>query len=549
MAVVTITGAPGAPGATSAALALLLSWPLADGRRVLLLEGDPDGGAILAGALQGRVEAAAGLRNLALADRRGRLLEAMWEQCLDVSPERTGDRLLLPGLSDPAQAMALAHTWAPLAHACRSLDAFGCDVIVDLGRSGGQGPSAVMARQSDAVLAVLRTTLRGLSAARPRVAALAADLATEGGGVDVLGLLLVQEGPYSASEISRALQAPVLGLLPFAPKEARILSDGGRTADRRFQRSQLMRAARSTADELRVLIARRRVRAPGPAAPIAAGAAPVPAVPAVPASDYPAHLSPVSPVGLHQQPPSPGPAAPSGAAPLHGHRDLQPPPVAAQFAPPGGFSPADRLSPTVPATPGTGSPSAAVAGHPPYGGAPQPPTSTPLGYRPALRQEPPTWSVQDVLDLAASAQLGEGGPENSAVTPGVVPSAYPPYEVSAPPSGPTSTAGGPVTPGQAARLRAVHLESEPGTGAGANPHPEPQVQGGPSFRPADPGAAPVSDADRDWFAPLHTAPPPPLADLAPRPPAPEQFRPPEPAPVPTQTNAAAPSSGEVAHVR
>uniref|UniRef100_UPI0007C76F2A hypothetical protein n=1 Tax=Streptacidiphilus neutrinimicus TaxID=105420 RepID=UPI0007C76F2A len=266
MAVVAITGGPGAPGATSAALALLLSWPLTEHRRVLLVEADPDGGAVLAGALRGEVQADKGLRNLAVSDRRGRLLQEMWDQCIDVSPQGTGDRLLLPGLTDPAQAAALVYTWEPLAEACRTLDGYGCDVIVDLGRSGGHGPSAVLARRADAVLAVLRTTLRGLSTARPRVAALTAELAQDGVS-DALALLLIREGPYAAAEISRALGAPVVGLLPFAPKEARTLSDGGgRTSDRRFQRSELMRAARSTSDELRALTARRRLVArPQPA--------------------------------------------------------------------------------------------------------------------------------------------------------------------------------------------------------------------------------------------------------------------------------------------
>ncbi|WP_063770076.1 hypothetical protein, partial [Streptacidiphilus melanogenes] len=290
MAVVAITGGPGAPGATSAALALLLSWPLTEHRRVLLVEADPDGGAVLAGALRGEVRADKGLRNLAVSDRRGRLLQEMWDQCIDLSPQGTGDRLLLPGLTDPAQAAALVYTWEPLAEACRTLDGYGCDVILDLGRSGGHGPSAVLARRADAVVAVLRTTLRGLSTARPRVAALTAELAQEGVS-DALALLLVREGPYAAAEISRALGAPVVGLLPFAPKEARTLSDGGgRTSDRRFQRSELMRAARSTSDELRALTARRRLVARPQAQP-----ADPPSIPqAAPSDQHAPHAIPAA---------------------------------------------------------------------------------------------------------------------------------------------------------------------------------------------------------------------------------------------------------------
>ncbi|MFD0331333.1 MinD/ParA family protein [Streptacidiphilus monticola] len=125
---------------TTAALALLLGWPVQPGRRVLLVECDPDGGAVLAGALQGQVEADRGLHRLAVADRRGRLAESLGEQLVDLGPEGGPERLLLPGLTDPAQAAALAYTWEPLARVCRELADGDCDVIVDLGRGGAFGP-------------------------------------------------------------------------------------------------------------------------------------------------------------------------------------------------------------------------------------------------------------------------------------------------------------------------------------------------------------------------------------------------------------------------
>ncbi|GLW53767.1 hypothetical protein [Kitasatospora phosalacinea] len=264
MTVVAVLGGPGAPGATSSALALLLSWPLRPGRRVLLVECDPDGGAVLAGALEGRVEAVYGLRNLAVADRRGLLAETLWEQLLDVSPQGTGERLLLPGLTDPAQAPGLAYTWEPLVEALHALEPQGYDVLLDLGRSGANGPMAVLPRRADVVAATVRTTLRGLSAARPRIAALREDLDTHGTGSDGLGLLLVAEGPYPEGEVSRQFRLPVLGALAHAPRTARVLSDGGDTTDRRFIRSELMRTARTAADRIQDLATARRRRLGGP---------------------------------------------------------------------------------------------------------------------------------------------------------------------------------------------------------------------------------------------------------------------------------------------
>lgn len=307
MAVIAVVGGPGAPGATTAALALLLAWPLETGRKILLVECDPDGGAVLAGALEGRVEAVYGLRNLAVADRRGLLAQTLWDQLIDLSPEGTTERLLLPGLTDPTQAPGLAYTWEPLVETLHGLEQQGYDVILDLGRSGATGPSAVLARRADVVVATLRTTLRGLSAARPRLAALREDLDNAGSGADALGLLLIAEGPYSASEVSREFGLPTLGLLPHAPRTARVLSDGGDSTDRRFIRSELMRTARSAADQIQLLTrSRRRRLAPGgspvqgAAAPLTAGRPPEPHVPHIP-DGQPAYARTVQEQAVREQ--------------------------------------------------------------------------------------------------------------------------------------------------------------------------------------------------------------------------------------------------------
>ncbi|MFJ1702701.1 hypothetical protein [Kitasatospora sp. NPDC088346] len=325
MAVIAVVGGTGAPGATSTALALLLAWPLQHGRRVLLAECDPDGGAVLAGALEGRVEAVYGLRNLAVADRRGLLVQSIWDQLIDLSPDGTGDRLLLPGLTDPAQAPGLAYTWEPLVEALHALEPHGYDVILDLGRSGATGASAVLARRADVVAVTARTTLRGLSAVRPRLAALREDLAAAGAGADALGLLLIAEGPYPVADISRELGVPALGLLPHAPRTARVLSDGGDTADRRFIRSELMRTARSAVDRIQDLAARRRERL-GHAAAAPAGAAvpgpvpgPVPAPGQAWAPQPPGYGQGAYPQPGHPQPAyaQPAYAQPSYAQPVY----------------------------------------------------------------------------------------------------------------------------------------------------------------------------------------------------------------------------------------
>jgi hypothetical protein len=109
-------------------------------------------------------------------------------------------------------------------------------------------------------------------------------------------------------------------MLPHAPRLARVLSDGGETSDRRFVRSELLRAARSTADQTRLLTTRRRVRldlpptrpATTPFAPLAPHPTPPQPFPAAPAPP---------PAGPPAWPPTPGPGDPAGAAPGWGGDD------------------------------------------------------------------------------------------------------------------------------------------------------------------------------------------------------------------------------------
>ncbi|MFE4088966.1 hypothetical protein [Streptomyces sp. YIM B13502] len=266
MGVIALAGCSGAPGVTTSALALLLSWPLEPGRRMILAECDPDGGAVLHGLLQGTLGDRYGLRNLSVAARKGEFGEAFWRQLIDLSSEdgkaeSPRDRLLLPGITDPAQAASLSSVWKGLATMFRGIDAdHGHDVLVDLGRRGATGPSGVLAGQADIVLVVVRNTLRCLQAAQGRVG----ELEERVGNV---GLLVVDEGPYPAGEVQRVLQVPVVATLPFAPKEARVLSDGVEQP-RHFTKSALMKAARTASTLLAQRAAVRRARLGPPSAPV-----------------------------------------------------------------------------------------------------------------------------------------------------------------------------------------------------------------------------------------------------------------------------------------
>ncbi|WP_346731514.1 hypothetical protein [Actinacidiphila reveromycinica] len=240
---------------TTTAMALLMTWPLEPGRRVVLAECDPDGGAILPGALQGTVANTYGLRNLALAGRQGQLADAFWRQLVDVTDAASHDRLVLPGIYDPAHASSLAPVWDQLATLFAGIEQHHHDVLVDLGRRGAFGPSAVLAKRADVVLMVARNTLRGLQSAQVRLGALREQL----GGAAEIGLVLVEAGPFGREEIQRHLGAEVVAVLPWQPEHAAVLSDGA-AQPRRFESGELIRAARTATTRIRQMVATRRSR-------------------------------------------------------------------------------------------------------------------------------------------------------------------------------------------------------------------------------------------------------------------------------------------------
>lgn len=267
MAVIALAGCSGAPGVTTTALALLFGWPLHPGRKVILAEADPDGGSILYGALQGRLQDQYSLRNLSVPARTGQLEEAFWAQLVDVADDGTSkpsakDRLVLPGITAPTQAAGLAPAWEPLAALFTQLETHpngSHDVLVDLGRRGITAGSAVLAQRADLTVLVARNTLRGLQAAQGRLE----QLADHPGPVV---LLLIEQSSYAEHEVAKHLGVEVLAALPYTPRQAEVFSDGA-AMPAKFERGELMRHARTAATRLFSRVAEQRLRLARPHQP------------------------------------------------------------------------------------------------------------------------------------------------------------------------------------------------------------------------------------------------------------------------------------------
>ncbi|MGW0436481.1 ParA family protein [Micromonospora sp. NPDC003197] len=253
MAIIALVSAKGSPGVTTTALACTLSWH----HRLVLAECDPAGGSVLAGYLGGVLDGARGIGELAVGELRDGNLEAVfWSQLVDLdAPHR--ERLLLPGVIDPAQAGSVNPLWQRFADVFTELERGrpGYDVIADCGRLQAVGPPWPILRAAAVVLVVTAAHLPDLSSARATVRAIQRDFAEHRVPPGSLRLLLVGSG-HSRIEVSRALQLPVIAQLPHDARTAKVLSHGGTVRAGR----PLMRAAGALEVPIRTLLDRRRAR-------------------------------------------------------------------------------------------------------------------------------------------------------------------------------------------------------------------------------------------------------------------------------------------------
>ncbi|MFD9773358.1 hypothetical protein ACFWXE_23955 [[Kitasatospora] papulosa] len=260
-------------GVTCSALALTLASP----KPSLLVEADPGGGTVRAGYLGGEGSAAVGLHRLAAADRQGTLAREFSQHFVSLDRDNSGQRLLLPGLTDPTQAASLSRTWDPISRLLSVMDQTGHDVIIDAGRILTESESRLsttryptpLLHRADVVLMVVRTTQASITAAAPAVRVLREELAHHGTGSDALGVLLIEEGSFNSSQVQQHLQAPVVGMLAWDPDSADVLTHG---AYKKMPRT-LLRSARTAHQTINELVTRRRVQLRPAGLPTVAGRA------------------------------------------------------------------------------------------------------------------------------------------------------------------------------------------------------------------------------------------------------------------------------------
>lgn len=247
MGILLLTSSSGAPGATTLGVGLALTWP----RSVLLADCDPGAHqAVLAGYLAGTSAEGKGLLRVAEAHRDRRpLIEVVIDQSVALVEDQAVSRLFLPGFARASSAALFGGVWSDLTDAFVALDDHGFDVIVDAGRIGHSGlPSALVERASLTAL-VLRSDLRSVVSARVHLLALREHSRLQANQRN-LGLIVVGAGqPYTAREIGKSLEAPVVAEIAHDSAMAKHLSDG-EPQSRKFNSSGLIRSLHAAAGQL-----------------------------------------------------------------------------------------------------------------------------------------------------------------------------------------------------------------------------------------------------------------------------------------------------------
>lgn len=218
----------GSPGATTVA-GLLASWWVEEGTSRVLVEADDSGGIAAA-----RWRPAHGLT------WQPGLIELATLTDPDLGGVLATGQPIAEGLSvvaappSPGQVInalnALGDDGAARLASLSSLRAF-----VDCGRLTGRSAAIHLARRSVVTMLVCRPVLEEI------YGMLAGVVELRDAGCHV-GLVVIGDGAWSATEIAEQAQVPLLGVLPADPKGARVTASEGLVRSRRLERTALGKA-------------------------------------------------------------------------------------------------------------------------------------------------------------------------------------------------------------------------------------------------------------------------------------------------------------------
>lgn len=233
MALIVFGSQKGSPGASLTALAVAAAWPKRDGRKVVLLEADPDGGVLAVRYGLGREP---GLLTLAASGRHGTNRDGLWSH----TQQLPGGLPVVVAPDRPGQASAALHTAGDtLGRWLQSLT--DVDVVADVGRLSPYSPALSFTSAADMIMMVARPDAEQIQPAAERIKALRAMN-------ESTGWCLIGTKPHTPAEIAEVHRIPVFGEIAHDTRGAHALERGGSPS--RVRRSALVRSAADLASSI-----------------------------------------------------------------------------------------------------------------------------------------------------------------------------------------------------------------------------------------------------------------------------------------------------------
>ena len=225
MSIIAVGSAKASPGVTSLSVGLGLAWEATTGRRAVLVEADGDGGVLAARF------------GLALTPSLVELSGTARHE-LTINRLQANSQLLagqLPALVAPGCGETTSLVLGPMAN--RLVDGLGrldgIDAVIDVGRVRSHSPAAELVKHCHLLVLVARPRFDQLVPLVHQARKVAAqDIPT--------ALVCVGDRPYPPTEMAKAAQLDLLGVMAFEPKVTQALC-GGLPANQRHRRLLLWR--------------------------------------------------------------------------------------------------------------------------------------------------------------------------------------------------------------------------------------------------------------------------------------------------------------------
>ncbi|MYH72372.1 MAG: CpsD/CapB family tyrosine-protein kinase [Acidimicrobiia bacterium] len=225
MSIIAVGSAKASPGVTSLSVGLGLSWEATTGRRAILVEADGDGGVLAARF---------GLALIpSLVEFSGTTRHELTIGRLQASSQLLAGQL--PALVAPGCGETTTLVLGPMAK--RLADGFGrlddIAAVVDIGRVRSHSPADELVKHCDLLVLVARPRFDHLVPLVHQARRIIAhDIPT--------ALVCVGDRPYPPTEMAKASQLDLLGIMAYEPRVVQALR-GGLPANRRHRRLLLWR--------------------------------------------------------------------------------------------------------------------------------------------------------------------------------------------------------------------------------------------------------------------------------------------------------------------